>query len=177
MATLSLHPSHSDASWFRSPSSARGDALAGDPAGTARSRALQRRSTAVKVGGWLAIAGMAAVTGWMVTSTAAADAIASWGTMGNVPHPRLTMTSLEGMACEWVASEAAPVVEEVAAPVQEVAGTPAEPVAAPVAVAAPAPAVRAPAVREASRQRVGSTEDPYGGGAPRRQAALDDPYQ
>jgi hypothetical protein len=185
MATMPIYPHRSEASWFR-PTELADVARSGAARGGRRGR-----QSAVKVLGWMCIAGFSAASGWMVSSTAAHDAIASWGTMGRVVQPRLVLTSLEGAPREGL-------VQAVAPTAQEMAPVPVKPSGAVAAIAPPVPAPQpsaalvaatepsapapprlraaAPSHREAWQKKVSAMDDPYAGSTPRPQPVADNPY-
>lgn len=175
MARMRTDTLTSEASFFRSPPPPR----VADPEDLAETRAVpgarRRRRSAMNAFGWMSIAALSAVTAWMVTSTAARAPIESWGTMGMVAQPRLTVTSPEGAQREVL-------VPDGALTAQVVAPAPAEPSGAPAAAtepSVPAAPLRAgaPAHREAWRKKVDAMEDPYAGAVPRVPVPVADPYQ
>jgi hypothetical protein len=184
MGTMPIYRHRLEASWSRCYPSPRADDVADLDEAHAAPPARRGRQIAVKVLGWACIAGFSALSGWMATSTAAHDAIASWATMGNV-QPRLAVTSLESTQREELVPAVPPVVAPVPAepPASRVAATepsiPApEPSVAPAA-APPAPKLRAavPAHRDAWRKKVEATDDPYADATPPAQpSAANDPY-
>jgi hypothetical protein len=189
MATMSIYPPRTEASWFRSPASSSIDELAEANPGPSRRR---WRRSAVKMLGWMCIASFCAFDGWMVTSAAARDAMASWGTMGKAVQPRVDVTGLAGTPREGLvpgAEPTAPAVAPVPAAIvhEETASAlgvwaPEAPSAAPVA--APAPSVSAPKLRapepvreKAMPKKVDPLVDPYAGTTQRPQDPTEDPYQ
>lgn len=178
MASMHIDPRWPETSWFR-PATAAPDAgefadLDASPPPDAR-RARRRR--AVKVLGCACIAGLCALAAsCLATSTAARDAIASWGTMGSVSQARLTTPSLEDadlpqrefpMEATLIAWPMGPAPAELSRDADAVAepSVPA-PAVQPRAVPRPAPA----------RESRGYLDDPYAGAPPRVRDALSDPY-
>jgi hypothetical protein len=152
------------------------------------------RQAAVNVVGWTCVAGAVAVSGWMVTSTRAANVIAFWGTMGwrgDLVPPR------EEVAPEVVAAPGAEALltqlasRPVAAAEPSAPATAASvaPVAAPKLPVAPvtarkppvsAPKLHAgvPARPNAWQKREEASEDPHAGATPLPEAPVaDDPYE
>jgi hypothetical protein len=191
MAAMPIYSSQTEASWLRSPASSSIDELELEEARPVPSGRRWRRK-AVRVLGWMCIAGFCAVDAWMVTSTAARDAMASWSTMGKAVPPRGDVTGLAGTAREGLVPNAEPTAEAVVPGPAEIVHNeaasglhpraPTDPSAAPVA--APEPSLSAPKLHasepardKAVRRKVDPTEDPYAGAAPRRQDPTEDPYQ
>lgn len=185
MATTHTRQPWLETSWFGGAPPGEFDDL--DAAPVMDDRRARRRRT-VKVLGGLCIAGLFALaaTG-MATSTAARDAIASWGTMGKVAQARLTTSPMEDAELAERANtlETAPIAwamgpapaELSQGPVTEI--TDPEPALAtpPVAAAVVQPRAAAPAVHPApARVSRGYLDDPYAGVATTRQPATDDPY-
>ena len=185
MATTHTHQPWLETSWFRG--APPGEFADLDAAPVVDDRRARRRHT-VKVLGGLCIAGLFALaaTG-MATSTAARDAIASWGTMGSVAQAHLTTSPIEDVeiAQREYTLETAPIAwalgpapaELSRGPVAEITDPEPAVAASPVAVPAAQPRTAVPAVRPApARASKGYLEDPYAGAVTARQPATDDPY-
>jgi hypothetical protein len=179
-------------SWFRRAPAPEIDDFADLDAAPIHDARWIRRQRAVKALGYTCIAGLCAISAWVATSPAATFAIASWGTMGQLVHPRLTPTSLEGD--DPAPHEFALETSMMAWPEGPAPAEPSRPAAADTEAPAPEAALAQPPVAHPGRTRRGADllDDPYAGvtvlaaappttdgveaQAPREQDTTPDPY-